>query len=315
MQHAVPGAGGRGGDLVQAGFAKGVAVGIGPVAAFDPGRGILHEGGHEMLARRDHGGVDHGRDHQVLDRVAAEAAGRPDVIGAFPARDQIGDVKVAADVRRPVGQGGKRGRGIERDGELARGAARLEPPDGAQDGRVEAGFRDITQEGALGILARDDTGGADDLCVVKFGAGRPARRCCGSALRPEQSGSRPPRRPSQASSAGSCGWKRAGSGGVRISSGRMTRQCRITSRASRANGGRIRAGWRHGRGTCRDSRPPGQRWHRLRRAGPGARIRGRSRSCMISGRKSEQTEEQMEGGNRGRTSGRRRRQARCPRPR
>jgi len=233
MQHAVPEAGGRGGDLVQAGFAKGVAVGIGSVAAFDPGRGILHEGGREMLARRDHGGVDHGRDHQVLDRVAAEAAGRPVVIGAFPARDQIGDLEVAADVRRPVGQGGKRGRGIERDGELARGAARLEPPDGAQDGGVEAGFRDITQEGALGILARDDTGGADDLCVVKFGPGRPVRRCCGSALRPEQSGSRPPRRPSQASSAGSCGWKRAGSGGVRISSGRMTRQCRITSRASR----------------------------------------------------------------------------------
>ena len=107
-------------DLVEAGRAEGVAVGIGPVAAFDLRRGVLHEAGHEMLARRGHRRVDHGGDHHVLERIGAEMPGLPVVIGALHLLDGIGEMHVALHVRRAFRQGGEFRRAVQRDVQLAR---------------------------------------------------------------------------------------------------------------------------------------------------------------------------------------------------
>ena len=59
-------------DLIDAGGPKAVAVGITLFAPLDPGRGTLHETGHEVLAGRGHRRVDHRRDHHILKRIATE---------------------------------------------------------------------------------------------------------------------------------------------------------------------------------------------------------------------------------------------------
>ena len=81
---------------------------------------------HEMLARRRHGRIDEGRDHHVEEGIARPAAGLPVVVGPLHPLDRVGEVQVAPQAGRVLGQRREARQAVERDVDLAGGAADLE---------------------------------------------------------------------------------------------------------------------------------------------------------------------------------------------
>jgi hypothetical protein len=110
VHDAVAEAGRIGGDLRDHALGEAVAVGVGPLAALDLRRRVLHEAAHEVLAGRRHGRVERGRDHHVEERVGRPAPGLPVVIGALHALDGIGEMHVARMQGEPSGRAGNSGR-------------------------------------------------------------------------------------------------------------------------------------------------------------------------------------------------------------
>ena len=102
-------------NLVENGLAKGIAVVVRPLPAFESRWRILHEAAHEVLARRRHRGVDGGGDHHVEEGITGEMPGLPVVIGHLHARDGIGEMHITANAGRILGQCLETGQAIERD--------------------------------------------------------------------------------------------------------------------------------------------------------------------------------------------------------
>ena len=160
------------GERPDDGVPEGVALGV-PVAAFavQVVRRVLHEDGHDVLARGRHPGVDQRGDHHVEEGAPGEPPVLGVVVGALEGGAVGTDRDGAPEVRPGTGNRGEVGQRVERQVHLAGGA--LEPV--AADRLDELAGQllrvEHPEEGAARIHARGDLVGEHLLAALEHHPG------------------------------------------------------------------------------------------------------------------------------------------------
>ena len=108
---------------------------------------VLDEAADDVLAGRRHGRVDQGRDDHVDVRLAAEVAVLRVVVGLLHLVDRRAEADRAAQVLAVARQAREVGQPIDRQVDLARRAAELEPTDLLLERRVERARLEQVDEG------------------------------------------------------------------------------------------------------------------------------------------------------------------------